>query len=191
MQFIDNLEFLIRLKNTNKNRMLTDLKLSKNSIVDWKKRGNIPSGDVLSKIADYFGVSVEFLLNGKETEQKWRSMFYNKFLKLCEKNEIKPSVAANEIGFNKSTVSAWKRNGNNPNGDILFKVADYFNVSIEYLLTDKESTEKEKPLILNERFQKIIEKYPGFIDILISLSPGGVNKVLDYARLVMLDENNQ
>ncbi len=46
-------------------QMLTDLGFGKGTFSTWKKRGTIPSGSVLQKIADYFGVSVEYLL-GKE-----------------------------------------------------------------------------------------------------------------------------
>lgn len=102
-------------------------------------------------------------------------MFYNRFLKLCEKNEIKPSVAANEIGFNKSTVSAWKRNGNTPNREILFKVANYFNVSIEYLMTGEE--QKEKPAI--EEDSEFLQTYKKLMSLPIDARQD-VIRYIDY-----------
>jgi len=63
--FLQRLNNLILSKKITKNKMLTDLGLSKNSFVDWKQRGTIPNGETLKKIADYFGVSVDYLL-GKE-----------------------------------------------------------------------------------------------------------------------------
>lgn len=62
MNFLDRLLFLISKNHITKNKLLTDLGLSKNSFVDWSNRGTVPSGDVLSKIADYFNVSVDYLL---------------------------------------------------------------------------------------------------------------------------------
>lgn len=61
-------------------------------------------------------------------------MFYNIFKELCDANQVKPSVAAREMGFDKSTVSAWKRNGSTPNREILTKIAEYFHVSVDELL---------------------------------------------------------
>ena len=66
-------------------------------------------------------------------------MFYDRFIALCELKGIKPSRVAIELGFNKGTVSAWKKehaNGNDviPTAKILNAIADYFNVSTDYLL---------------------------------------------------------
>lgn len=69
-------------------------------------------------------------------------MFYDVFAELCEKRGIKPSKAAEECGINKSNVSNWKNNGYVPRGDALNKIADYFCVSIDYLLGNEQ---KEKP----------------------------------------------
>lgn len=68
MNFVDTLLKLLKIKGINKNKMLTDLNLGKNSFVNWSKRGTIPNGETLTKIADYFGVSTDYLLgNTKKT----------------------------------------------------------------------------------------------------------------------------
>lgn len=66
MNFISRIEELLKSRRIQKNKMLSDLNLSVNSFTNWKNRGTVPSGDTLQKIADYFGVSVEYLLNGQE-----------------------------------------------------------------------------------------------------------------------------
>ena len=65
MNFTERLANLINKNNTTKNKMLLDLNLGKSSYGSWEVRGTIPSGDTLSKIADYFDVSVDYLL-GRE-----------------------------------------------------------------------------------------------------------------------------
>ena len=67
--FLDRLLDLISEAGITKNKLLTDLGLSKNSIVDWTKRGTIPKGDTLQAIADYFDVSTDYLL-GKSNVRK-------------------------------------------------------------------------------------------------------------------------
>ena len=69
MTFVERTLELIKKNNITKNKMLTDLKLGKNSFVNWQERGTIPSGDVLQKIADYFNVSVDYLLGTTPTVQ--------------------------------------------------------------------------------------------------------------------------
>ena len=66
-------------------------------------------------------------------------MFYDRFIALCELKGVKPSRVAIELGFNKGTVSAWKKEhlkGNDviPTAKILGAIAEYFNVSTDYLL---------------------------------------------------------
>ena len=42
--------------------------LPRNAIGNWNERGNIPSGDVCVKIADFLNVSVDWLISGEEIE---------------------------------------------------------------------------------------------------------------------------
>lgn len=63
--FLERVEYLRTDKKLSKSKILRDLGLNPNSFVNWEKRDNIPSGDILDKIAAYFGVSVDYLL-GKD-----------------------------------------------------------------------------------------------------------------------------
>ena len=67
-------------------------------------------------------------------------MFYDKYIALCKRNSISPSRAAQEIGFNKSSITNWKNNGYTPRKEILVSIVDYFNVSVDYLLGKADST---------------------------------------------------
>lgn len=66
-------------------------------------------------------------------------MFYDVFLNLCNKANIKPSKAAEECGINRSNVSLWKSKGYTPRGDALQALADYFGVSVDYLLGNESA----------------------------------------------------
>lgn len=73
-------------------------------------------------------------------------MFYDKFIELCERKGIKPSRVAIEAGFDKSSVSSWKKNWNDgkeviPSTEILSKIANFFNVSTDYLLNKETQPE--------------------------------------------------
>lgn len=61
-------------------------------------------------------------------------MFYDKYYELCKQKGVSPSAAAIEMGINKGTVSIWKSKGTTPQTVILGKIADYFGVSVDYLL---------------------------------------------------------
>lgn len=64
-------------------------------------------------------------------------MFYDIYLSLCNKIRKKPSAVAAELGINKSNVSNWKSSGYTPRGETLQKIADYFHVSTDVLLSSE------------------------------------------------------
>ena len=61
-------------------------------------------------------------------------MFYEAFLELCKMRGVRPGRAADEIGINRGTVTSWKKAGYSPRAETLQKIADYFGVSVSYLL---------------------------------------------------------
>ena len=61
-------------------------------------------------------------------------MFYDVFCALCAEKGLTPSGAAAKIGFNRASVTVWKTNGTAPKQELLVKIADYFQVSTDYLL---------------------------------------------------------
>lgn len=68
--FVERLKKLLSEREITKNKLLTDLQLGKNSFVNWESRGTIPSGEVLTKIAEYFGVTVDYLLGNTDSREK-------------------------------------------------------------------------------------------------------------------------
>lgn len=75
---------------------------------------------------------------------------YNIFAKLLEKNEIKAATVARDTGISNGTFSDWKNGRSTPGPKTLKKIADYFNVSVDYLMTGKERTPAEDGSILAE-----------------------------------------
>lgn len=65
-------------------------------------------------------------------------MFYDLFCELCEKKGVSVTKATVEIGLSRTIGTKWKRTGATPNGDTLNKIADYFGVTTDYLLTGEE-----------------------------------------------------
>lgn len=61
-------------------------------------------------------------------------MFYDIYCDLCQKHGLTPSGAATKIGFNRASVTMWKNTGKAPKQDLLVRIAEYFGVSVDYLL---------------------------------------------------------
>lgn len=62
-------------------------------------------------------------------------MFWKNFIFLCNKKNISPNRVAAELGFSTGTVTWWKK-GRVPRDTAIHKIADYFNIPVEFLLSD-------------------------------------------------------
>lgn len=71
-------------------------------------------------------------------------MFYDRFKELCDKRGITCNRAAIEMGLSNATPTAWKKRGLTPKADTLAIIANYFNVSVDFLLDEEQ---KEEPLV--------------------------------------------
>lgn len=69
--------------------------------------------------------------------------FWNVFSKLCNEVGKKPNPVGKEIGVSSAAIANWKA-GSIPNGETLMKIADYFHVSVDYLLGRTDEPEKEE-----------------------------------------------
>ncbi|MDM8277810.1 helix-turn-helix transcriptional regulator [Ligilactobacillus aviarius] len=71
---------------------------------------------------------------------------FERIKKLAKNRGVTLQKVANELGFGESTLYKWKKQ--TPNGEYLAKVADYFHVSVDYLLgrENSESVSDQKDL---------------------------------------------
>ena len=66
---------------------------------------------------------------------------YEIFSELLQKYGVTPYKVSKETGVSQSTLSDWKRGLSTPKLDKLQKIADYFGVTVNYLMTGHEDSE--------------------------------------------------
>lgn len=69
MDFAQNLSALMEHKGVSAYRMSVDLEISDSLIGYWRRGQKMPGAKNLSKLANYFGVTTDYLL-GKEQKEK-------------------------------------------------------------------------------------------------------------------------
>ncbi|MDE6798082.1 MAG: helix-turn-helix domain-containing protein [Ruminococcus sp.] len=83
-----------------------------------------------------------------KTSEKYHFIF-NNIIDLCDRKNITVSNVMGSFATSKSAMPAWKK-GNIP-PDTVVRLAEFFEVSVEYLITGKDSgtylTENEQELI--------------------------------------------
>jgi len=82
-------------------------------------------------------------------------MFFDNFLALCELKKVAPTKAVIDAGLPKSSWSYWKKKYEQgedpkPSSDNTSKLANYFSVTVDYLLTGEAPEQKEKPRTAGE-----------------------------------------
>lgn len=81
--------------------------------------------------------------------------FFERLQLLMDSQSLSQKQLADLTSLRQSTISDWKKNGNLPNGEAAIKIASYFNVTTDYLLTGEEKnnslSQDEVELLRNYR----------------------------------------
>ena len=136
--------FFQRIKELRKEKGLTQKEISKflgfsDRTVGYYETGQrTPPPDILEKLADYFGVSVDYLLGRTDINNAWSEEAGTTFAKRLKNLRISKGVTQEEIslvvGVPCHTISAYECGDKFPDYKTLLKIVDYFDTSLDYLL---------------------------------------------------------
>ena len=85
-------------------------------------------------------------------------MFWENFLKLCNAKGVTPNGVAKKIGIASCSVTSWK-NGGVPRDSTLLKIAEFFGVSVDYLLGVEDEKKPPEKEVLPEGLDDLAELY--------------------------------
>lgn len=74
---------------------------------------------------------------------------------LCEKNDVSMNKLESDCGFGRGYVSKLEKS--TPNSQKLQKIADYFNISLDYLMTGEKNPPADRNLCLKSRIDNDTE----------------------------------
>ena len=103
--------------------------VAQNTISQWERGAREPDLAMLHNIATYFGVSIDYLI-GKDTEV--RAM--KNLKKLRVNRGLTQKQLADALGIDRTAVAKYENGKNGATAKMLKKIADYFSVSIDYVL---------------------------------------------------------
>ena len=84
-------------------------------------------------------------------------MFWENFVSLCAKNGTSPNAVAAQLSLSSGSVTAWK-GGSVPRETTLKKIADYFDVSVDFLIgRDKKENPTPGGVELTEAQKRAME----------------------------------
>lgn len=109
-------------------------------------------------------------------------MFKENFIRLCNKKNIAPTAVCLKLGIAKSTFSTWTEDSI-PRQATLMKIADYFGVSVPYLLGEEQETEpavSSNAILLDTQNVRMI---PLYSTVSAGFGAQAINYVEDYVPL--------
>lgn len=87
---------------------------------------------------------------------------YEIFEQLLQKHNVTPYKLSKETGIPQSTLSEWKRGRSTPKSKTMQKIADYFDVSLDYLMGREEAptaTDKNNnTIVLDDDALELLEE---------------------------------
>lgn len=136
--FKKRMEQLVGESDYSRTELKKNMNVNSSSFYNALVHGVVPTPKTLVKIADYFGVSLLYLL-GETNENDFlepfsRSTFAERFKGLCEENGVTAYRVSTALGFDNSLIIRWLKKGYIPSLEILMLLTDYFGVSPDYLL---------------------------------------------------------
>jgi transcriptional regulator with XRE-family HTH domain len=164
--FYDNLRALCLSKGITPHKLMKELGISRSAPSAWKG-GITPTATTLKKIADYFGVTSQYMLSDNSQDfspeakkaldyvkggdrvlnllnKSMSSTFCAELEKLCSERGVAASAVASEVGLTPESVTKWK-NGTMPPKKIVKKIAEFFGVSLDQFYCDSLRPRGLKP----------------------------------------------
>jgi len=137
-EFQKRLSELIDDKDYNRKEFAESVGISKESVSRMTVYGIIPSVKALIKIADFFEVSIPYLLGESSIRCFYRSenpkTFYIRLEELAKEHDVKYCKIARKMPFPYSYFYDWFHRNTLPTLEYLKAIAEYFDVSVDYLL---------------------------------------------------------
>ena len=139
-------EFQIRFKELidelglkNKTEIVKQIGITYATFSKAYNYGIFPTVPILVRIADFFDVSVDYLVGNTENEQYVRSDAPKKFTERLEKLKASKGISttyelAQRVHIHRNNIAQWIKHDYIPSIDDLALLADFFGVTLDYLL---------------------------------------------------------
>lgn len=139
LAFQKRLEEFIENDDNEKSKLPHKIGIATSTFTRAANYGIIPRTATLMRIADYFQTSIEYLLCKTDDtyfiSSNENKSFYERLIELKDFNGIKTNYKlADKLHLSRQVINGWKNKNYYPSLEILELLADFFEVSIDYLL---------------------------------------------------------
>lgn len=134
--FYNQLIKLCDARNLKPSPVLRSLGISATNLKKWQEGATVNSS-ILQKLAEYFDVPIDYFFENDEAPVEDEAFFYQRFIKLCNDNNIKPTPLLKQLNLSPNNLKRWQE-GTTANAETLNKLCDYFGVIPDYFINKRE-----------------------------------------------------
>lgn len=171
--FGNQLKKLREEKSLTQNELAKIFNISPSAVGMYERNKRTPDFNLLIDFAKFFEVSTDYLLDYKNESFPEKS-FADRLKILREENNLTQLELAQKFNITSQTISQYERGIRTPDFSLLDSIANYFGVSVDYLLGRTNIRNYEENTIAahtDDRTQQLSEegrkKLDDFIDYLI------------------------
>lgn len=141
MTFSEVLKDLMIDKEITIKELARDIEMHFGSLYYYFKHNTIPDVNCAIKLSEYFNCSINYLLGLDEHRQIDKPKISKKFIEIYEEllriNNVTNFKVCKVLNINRNSIYNWRK-GNIPKMYNLITIANYFNVTVDFLLGRSE-----------------------------------------------------
>ena len=178
MTCVEKIEELLKEKKISRNKLSKDIGISNATFYNWQKRGSVPKGDILQKIAQYLDTTTDYLLGDEDNPPKKSAspressegsvkklsvqipsmticerMFY-----LLDEKRLSASGLCKVLGIGTNQTTNWKSRNTDPPAKYIIPICEYIGCSVEFLLNGEDTKNNQVPS-MSENEQEMLELF--------------------------------
>lgn len=150
--FSEILRKLMSEKDISNYRVAKDINVSNTTIANWLNGVSRPNNEKLQKLADYFDVSVDYLIGKTDTNQE----IAKRISAISKEKGITAVAICSLVGKQRGWLKDLCSGKGKVSDEQLIKIADFLGTTPEYLKGETDIKEKA-PTQLSELEQKMLE----------------------------------
>lgn len=125
-------------KGTTQQELADALNISRSTLAGYEAENKKPSYKVLVRIAEYFGVTVDYLL---ELDVGGNVMLGKRIAELRKACDMSQKELGEKLGLSASAIGMYEQGRREPGNAMLIAMENLFGVTVDYLLGVTDSTE--------------------------------------------------
>lgn len=128
----DKIKQLRRQHHLSQEDFASKIGVSQTTVTAWETGKAEPASSIIVKIANYFNISTDFILEVNDSKPPF--VLGTNIKQLRRSHNLNQSDLGKILNVSQQAVTAWETNRSIPGADTLLFIADYFKVSADELL---------------------------------------------------------